>query len=85
MVPLQDKGYLYQVDQIVNRINGGLGNLAQVEKSFGGDVNSYLLSVLQHAQLDMGLNFSGLPENLAKAIANSKKSTAREWKIPSGI
>lgn len=76
-IMLQDKGYMYQVQQIVDRINGGLRNLSQVEKSFGGDENVYLLSVLQHAQLDMEHNFSGLPKNLAEAIANSKKSTAK--------
>lgn len=75
--PAIDKGYMFQIQQIVNRVNGGLGNLAQVEKSFGGDVNTYLLGVLQHAQLDMGLNFSGLPKALAEAIANSRKSTAK--------
>lgn len=67
-----DTGYLYQVQQVVNRINGGLSGLGRVEKGMGGDVNEYLLSFMQHAQVNLGQNWSGLPAKLADAIAASR-------------
>lgn len=70
-------GYLFQVQQIVDRVNSGLSGLGRVEKGFNGDVNEYLLNFMQHAQVNLGQNWSGLPQKLADAIAASRTPQRR--------
>lgn len=70
--PAKDPGYLYGINQTVERINGGLAGLSRVEKALGGDVNSYILNFLQRSQVDLGKNWEGLPQKLMDAIAASR-------------
>lgn len=71
--PTYTAGLLEQV----NHVNQALTGMARVEKGLGGDVNSYVLNVLQHSQVNMGQNWTGLPAKLADAIAASRAPQKR--------
>ena len=73
----KDQGYLYQVQKIVDRTNQALEGMARVEKGMGGDVNAYVLNFMQHAQVNLGQNWTGLPQKLADAIAASRTPQRR--------
>jgi hypothetical protein len=75
--PQQDPGYIYRVQQVVNRVNDGLQGLGRVEAGLGGDVNNYLLNFMQRSQVDLGKNWEGLPQKLVDAIAASRSPARR--------
>jgi hypothetical protein len=73
----ENPAYLDQINTVVQRINSALSGMSRVEKGFGGDVNAYLLNFLQHSQVDLGKNWTGLPKSLADAIAASRAPARR--------
>lgn len=79
--PTYTAGLLEQV----NHINQALTGMGRVEKGLGGDVNSYVLNVLQHAQVNLGQNWTGLPQKLADAIAASRSPQKRIDEVFGGI
>lgn len=83
--PSQDPEYLFRVNESVGRINSALAGLGRVEKGLGGDVNAYVLNFLQHAQVNLGQNFSGLPSKLADAIAASRTPQKRIDEVFKGL
>lgn len=60
------------VSKSINRLNVGLQGLSNVEKATKGDVNSYLLNVLQNFGVDLSKNTNGIPEKMTQAIVNSR-------------
>lgn len=70
--------YIYEVAANVARVNRGISGMSNVEKGLGGDVNAYLLDFLVNkAQVDMGKNWTGLPQKLVDAIATSRAPKKR--------
>ncbi len=75
--PPPSSGYLFQVNQIVNRINDGLSGMGRVEKGLGGNASEYLLQFMMRSQVDLGKNWEGLPAKLIDAIAASRAPARR--------
>lgn len=57
--------------QIIDKMNAGLRNVAQVEKSAGGDVNAYVTGVLSRSGFDFKNNVDGIPTKMMDALLNS--------------
>lgn len=77
IAPPMDKGYKFQVQQVVSRVNSGLKNLSHVMDSFGGDTESMLLQTLQDYGLNNEGKVTGLPKALGDAVAASRKPQQR--------
>lgn len=75
--PSKDPEYLFRINESIGRVNQALAGMGRVEKGLGGDVNAYILNFLQHAQVNMGQNWTGLPQKLADAIAASRAPQKR--------
>lgn len=75
--PPLSAGYITQVQKIVNRVNEGMAGMARVENGLGGNPNEYLLQFLQRSQVDLGQNWTGLPQKLMDAIAASRAPARR--------
>jgi len=69
------KGYVLQVQAVVDRINRALPNLEHVYKSFGGgDTETMLLQTLGQYGLNFEGKITGLPKAFGDAIAASRKA-----------
>lgn len=77
IAPPMDKGYKFQVQQTVKRLNDALKNLSHVSESFGGDTESFLLQTLQDYGLNNEGKVTGLPKSLGDAVAASRKPQKR--------
>lgn len=74
---LPDNSYIKTVQGTVDRINSGIKNLSQMQDSFGGNTEEYLLNVLQAYGLDYNGKVTGLPKAFGDAIAASRKPQKR--------
>jgi hypothetical protein len=72
VAPPADKGYVFQVQKIVDRVNDALAGMSRVEKGFGGNASDYALSFLIRSQVDLGKNWEGLPARLIDAMAATR-------------
>lgn len=79
--PTYTNNLLEQVDHI----NQALKGMGRVERGLGGDVNAYVLKFLDHAQINMGTNWTGLPAKLADSIAASRAPQKRIDEVFEGI
>ena len=65
---------LYRFKNSIDKLNAGLTNMVQMEKSLGGDVNAYLWDTLVNKfNIHPDADVKGLPEKMAEAIKNSSK------------
>jgi hypothetical protein len=71
-VPGQKSPGLVDVQQSVDRINMMIRPLAYVEKQSGGNVDAYLLDILQRKGVDV-TKFNGVPEDIMTAIRAAQK------------
>lgn len=70
----QERALLYQYRQSIENLNEGMKNLANMERSLGNkDISGYLLNTLTKAGFAPDATVTGLPEKMAKAIAESSK------------
>lgn len=76
--PPTDKGYLFQVQKVLNRVNMGLSNLNSMNDAFNkGNTEEFLLNTLQQYGLDINGNIGGLPKKIGDAIAASRQPQRR--------
>lgn len=77
-----EKGYLMQIDAVVDRINKALPNLEHAYKAFGGNTEAMILQTLQQYGMNFEGNVTGLPKAFGDAVAASRKKPEKE-RIPS--
>lgn len=57
----------------ITKVNEGLRNLANIEKSVGGDVNAYVVNVLGKSGFDFRNNVDGIPTQMMDALLNARR------------